>query len=78
MQHKLYLKAKECRSRSLVHASTSDPYSKRNLILKSEDKGRRNRANKGEIGDIGFSLPGKDQGFPREWGGTLLLPIFGP
>ena len=51
---------------------------KRDFILKSEDKGRRNRANKGEIGDIGFSLPGKGQGFPREWGGTLLLPIFGP
>ena len=70
--------AKEWRSHSLVHASTSGPHSKRNLILKSGDRRRRNRANEGEIGDIGFSLPGKGQGFPREWGGTLLLPVFDP
>ena len=78
MQRKLYLMAKEWRSHSLVHASTSGPHSKRNLILKSGDRRRRNRANEGERGDIGFSLPGKGQGFPREWGGTLLLPVFDP
>jgi len=38
----------------------------------------RDWANEGEIGDVGFSLLGKGQGFPGEWGGTLLLPVFGP
>ena len=67
LQHKLYSVVEE------VHRSTG-PASKRDLILKSKNKGRRSKVNAGEVCALDYLR--RSSAFSKERGATLFSSFF--
>ena len=57
-----------------MHRSTSGPPSKRDLILKGKNKGRRSEVNDGELCTLVYLR--RNSAFSKEWGATLFLSFF--